>query len=397
MRLGFLFDELAPGSAPVIIGHTIRGLRKLGYDAQCLLIVRKPYQQIYPEIFDHYLRGDVPIQYIMDRMPKFFSKYNFKFPGFSFFSFHHISSGIFAPKIFKYKEWDIIIANCQYTSFVARPLSFFRHIPYLQLIWDPAPYTFKKIYLKTKMKFLAPFLNPLTLILDKFAFGGCEAIITSGRLHHPYLKRVTNKSLEILYPGCNPLDKLPDFSLRQNIIFTYDRWDIGNIPNLYLDILGSLGNSKIRLVIGGFWHPSSLKESFLKEIKKKNLGSQVELLGPLGEERIKDLCSKAMVHVHHNEEAFGMQSLEAAACGCPIIIPRGSGVTELFKHGEHGYFPEKGDKEALIKYIKIIFSDRNKAEVMGRRAWEAASKNTWESYVETLDRIIKEHVSGKVN
>lgn len=391
MRIGFLADELAPGSAPVIIGHTIRGLRKLGYDAQCLLIVRKPYPEMYPEIFRHYLRGDVPIQYIMDRLPKLFTRCNFKFPGFSFFSFHHISSGLFSPFIFRPKEYDMLIANCQYTSFVARPLSIFKKIPYLQLIWDPAPYTFKKIYLKRKMKFFAPLLYPLTLLLDKFAYAGSKAIITSGKLHHKYLRTITNKNLEILYPGCNPLEKLPDFSTREKMILTYDRWDIGNIPNLFLDILKGLDNPKIKLVIGGFWHPPSLRDSFLKEVKRNNLASQIELLGPLSEDMIRNLCAKAMVHIHHNEEAFGMQSLEAAACGCPIIIPAGSGVTELFQHGVHGYFPEKGDLNAIIRSARLIFEDPKKTEEMGRNAWEAAKRNTWDNYIEALDNIIRRY------
>lgn len=392
MRIGFLADELAPGSAPVIIGHTIRGLRKLGYDAECLLIIRKPYPELYPEVFDHYLRGDVPIRYVMDHLPKFFTKYNFKFPGFSFFSFHHLSSGLFSPLVFKKKEYDLIIANCQYTAFIARPLAIFKKIPYLQLIWDPAPHTFKKIYLKRKMKFLTPLLYPLTLLLDKFAYGGSKAIITSGKLHHRYLGKVTDKPLEILYPGCNPLEKLPEFSRREKMILTYDRWDIGNIPNVYLDILQALHDTSIKLVIGGFWHPASLQESFVKEVKKRNLSFQVELLGPLNEKMIRDLCSRAMVHVHHNEEAFGMQSLEAAACGCPIIIPAGSGVTDLFQHEIHGYFSKKGNIEEIIKYTRLIFCDLKKAQDMGKKAWGVAKNYTWDNYVMTLDSIIKKYI-----
>ena len=65
MKIGILIDELAPGSAPVIVGHAVRGLRKLGHDAVALIIVRKDYPRIYPGIFNHYLRGDVPIEYII--------------------------------------------------------------------------------------------------------------------------------------------------------------------------------------------------------------------------------------------------------------------------------------------------------------------------------------------
>ena len=107
------------------------------------------------------------------------------------------------------------------------------------------------------------------------------------------------------------------------------------------------------------------------------MNDQVEIIGPLGEKQIYDLCSKAILHIHHNEEAFGMQSLEAAACGCPIIIPRGSGVTELFEHGKHGYFPEKNNISEIIKYTNMIFDDPNKTEQMGYEAWIRSKNYTW--------------------
>lgn len=390
MKIGFLADEIAPGSAPVIIGHAIRGLRKLGHDAQALVIIRKNYERLYPEIFNHYLRGDVPVQYIMDRLPRFFTKYNFKFPGFSFFSMHHISSGFGAPFIFKPKEFDIIVANCHYTSFIARPLSIFKKIPYVLRIWDPPPYTLKKVYSKRKMRYAFPLLYPLSCLLEHFAYGGCRAIVTSGKLHHEYLKKITKKNLEILYPGCYPLEKLPDFKSREEMILTFDRWDIGNIPNLFLDILQGL-KKKVKLVIGGFWHPASLKDSFVNDVKKKGLEGQVEIVGPLGEKQIYDLCSKAMLHIHPNEEAFGMQSLEAAACGCPIIIPRGSGVTELFEHGKHGYFPEKNNISEIIKYTNMIFDNPEKSEQMSFDVWNAAKNNTWQHYANQLESIVKKY------
>lgn len=39
------------------------------------------------------------------------------------------------------------------------------------------------------------------------------------------------------------------------MILTYDRWDIGNIPNIFLDILQQIKSKDITLTIGGFWYP----------------------------------------------------------------------------------------------------------------------------------------------
>jgi glycosyltransferase involved in cell wall biosynthesis len=290
----------------------------------------------------------------------------------SFFSLHHILSAFTSIKGF-----DIIVANCQYSAFAARAIKRKFKTPYVLQMWDPAVFTARKIY-KGRLKWY-PLLYLMAKWLDNYAFKECSAIITSGKYHHEYLRKVTDKPLEILYPGCF----IGSPKKRERIVLTYDRWDIGNTPKI-LDMIKYLD---AHLIIGGFWHPKELKDKFQEEVKSKGLSSRVTLLGVLNEDNIMELCSKAMVHVHLVHEAFGMSSLEAAACGCPIIIPYGSGVTDLFKDGVHGYFP----KDNIIRYLKQILDDPKKAEQMGKRALNIAKKYDWDAYAKTLERIVKKY------
>ena len=147
------------------------------------------------------------------------------------------------------------------------------------------------------------------------------------------------------------------------------------------------------MTIGGFWHPMSLRQEFQDEVVRRNLQERVTLLGPLNEDKIMELCSRSMVHIHPVHEAFGMQTLEAAACGCPIIIPAGSGVADnLFQHGVHGYFPEPGNIAELVEYTEAIFNDRGKTADMGKKAWEVAKQYSWEGYASGLARIASKYV-----
>jgi len=309
----------------------------------------------------------------------------------SFFSLHHIASGFFAHRAIEPREFDIIIAHCQYSAFAARNIKKHYRIPFLLLAWDPATFTAKKIY-KNRFGWKYPFLYSGAKFLDKFAFTKAEAIITSGKFHHQHFHKLTKRPLEVLAPGCFAKDKLPLFSSRKKMILTYDRWDIGNIPNIFLDILEQL-EKDVTLTIGGFWHPVRLREDFQEEVKKRKLEDRVQLLGPLDEEMIMKLSSEAMVHVHPVHEAFGMQSLEAAACGCPIVIPKGSGVTDLFEDGVQGYFPERGNFEELLNCINKIFSDKEKTESMSRKAWKRAKDYTWEGYAKRLEQICRRYIN----
>jgi len=389
LKIGILIDEFAPGSAPKLTGQSIRGLKELGHTCEALVLVDNGMSERFPRVYNYHLSG-VTIRYIFDELPSWLKRIDFKFPGFSFFSLHHILSFFFAPLVIKDKEYDIIVAYCQYSGFAAWGLKLFRKIPYLLLVWDPSTYTLKKIYTKTWLRFFYPILYIFACILDKLSSRGARALITSGKLHHQRFKKISGKPLEDLYPGCFHQKYFLPYSKRERSILTYDRWDIGNRPVIFLDLLKELG-AGVKLKIGGFWHPEHIKDEFLLEVRKRGLQDRVDILGPLDEDRIIELCSKVMLHVHPIEEAFGMQTLEAAACGCCIIIPQNSGVTDLFVHGVHGFFPAKSNFGELLTYCRIILDNPKKAEEMGYKAWQVAATNTWAEYVQRLDHIVRKY------
>jgi glycosyltransferase involved in cell wall biosynthesis len=99
-----------------------------------------------------------------------------------------------------------------------------------------------------------------------------------------------------------------------------------------------------------------------------------------------------MVHVHPVHEAFGMQTLEAAACGCPGVIPAGSGAAELFRDGVSGFHPPGGDIDAIVRILDGVFADPSLAESAGRAAWEAARSHTWLDHARSIKTILESHV-----
>lgn len=392
MRLGILIDQLAPGSAPKLIGWPVRKLAELGVDAEALVVIDKGHWLENREHYDRHLAG-VKVRYMFPSFPRWARAIDFKFPGMSFFSMHHVLSGMFAHRAVGRGEFDAIVAHCQYSAFAARNLKRRRGIPFLLLLWDPSTFTARKIYEK-RFGWKYPVLRACAGWLDRYALAECAGVITSGRFHHAHLRRLTGKPLEILYPGCFVRESLPAFGSRERMVVTYDRWDIGNIPNVCLDVLESLYARDVTLTIGGFWHPASLKEEFERDVARRGLQARIRLLGPLGEEQIMDLCSRAMVHLHPVHEAFGMQTLEAAACGCPGVIPAGSGAAELFEDGVSGFHPPAGDTGAMVRAIDRVFADPAFAERAGRSAWEAARSHTWLDYARNMKAIAERYAGA---
>jgi glycosyltransferase involved in cell wall biosynthesis len=377
-----MMDQLVAGSAPKMVGQEVRGLSDLGYRAEALVI-----KSGYSPIYSYHLAG-VKIESISDMAPPV-SVLDLKFPGFSFFSLHHLTSAAVSPLLFKQGRWDIIVCLAAYTCFTAQALKKSRGIPYLAFIGtEPFTYILPKVYSGKPLGRLLPFLMPFAGFLQEYILRDCEAVITFSKTYDHLIREYSSKPIETLPAGCFPIESLPD--KREKFILTFDRWDIGNTPHIFLEILPKIDRD-IKLVVAGHWYPESIRTSFIAEVKRKNLEDRISILGPLNELDIIRLCSSAMIHVHTNKEAFGMQSLEAAACGCPIIVPKGSGVTELFQDGLHGFFPEEGDIGGITDAINRISSDPLLAWKLGFEAWQVAKRNTWKEHAQRLSRIIERY------
>jgi len=64
--------------------------------------------------------------------------------------------------------------------------------------------------------------------------------------------------------------------------------------------------------------------------------------------------------------------LEAMAYGVPVIALRTGGVPEMVEHGVTGLLVDVGDEAGLVKAIRSLVNDRERAAAMGRAARAAA-------------------------
>jgi len=94
--------------------------------------------------------------------------------------------------------------------------------------------------------------------------------------------------------------------------------------------------------------------------------------------------------VHPIVEAFGMFALEAAGCGCPFIVPNGSGVTELFVNGKQGYFLPEGDLNSFVAKLNLLINNEEKAIRMGQEAYGVAKKYSWEKHAGRVKNALED-------
>lgn len=92
-------------------------------------------------------------------------------------------------------------------------------------------------------------------------------------------------------------------------------------------------------------------------------------------------------------EGLSLSSMEAMACGLPVIVTENSGVNDLVSNGKEGFIIPTQNIEALKEKILWFIENRNKINIMGANARKNAERYSWEVYEYNVQNNIKEMIS----
>ncbi len=113
------------------------------------------------------------------------------------------------------------------------------------------------------------------------------------------------------------------------------------------------------------------KKSLQKEIARYDLTDHIELIGEVGEERVRELMGTSTCFAlpcvaakDGNVDALPTVLLEAQASGCPVVSTRLSGIPEIIEDQVSGLLVEPGDDEALANAMGRILSSSELAAAL---------------------------------
>lgn len=110
----------------------------------------------------------------------------------------------------------------------------------------------------------------------------------------------------------------------------------------------------------------------------------VHVVGRQRFEVMQNYVRNAGVYLADTKETFGIMTLEAMACGVPVVGYRWGGTADIVEHGVTGYLVEPGDVDGLRAGVEWCFKHR---AVLGANARRVALAYTWDNVARQIAAI----------
>lgn len=132
-----------------------------------------------------------------------------------------------------------------------------------------------------------------------------------------------------------------------------------------------------------------------KAVKENNLEKRVWLVPSIPEEQKITLLNTADIVVSPNiriegtMEGFGINVIEAGACGRVVVASNLEGLKDAIKDGENGFLVEPGDAPGYVKKINDFISDDDFRREFGKKAKKFTIENySWEKIAKKYLEVI---------
>ncbi len=106
---------------------------------------------------------------------------------------------------------------------------------------------------------------------------------------------------------------------------------------------------------------------------------------------LKELYSISSVFVLPSlADSYSLATLEAMACGLPVIVSENTGAADALEHGKEGFVVPIRDAGAIQGYLELLRNNEDLRKEMGSRASVRAREMNWNQYGREAVRYYRE-------
>ena len=163
--------------------------------------------------------------------------------------------------------------------------------------------------------------------------------------------------------------------------------------DVLLRAMSHIKSTDVQLAIAG---RGAALNALLALADELQLGERVRFTGFIPNEDLHVLLNSADVFVMPSEaELLSLATLEAMACGRPVLLANAVALPELVTEGVNGYLFKPGDPLDAAKYIDLLASQPERWPAMGRASVEKAQVHGLDHTVRQYEMLYESLLTGK--
>lgn len=254
----------------------------------------------------------------------------------------------YAIEQFDLREYDLILSSSSSIAKGVLTNNNQLHICYchspMRYAWDLYHQYLDEAKLNRGLKSIyAKYVLHKVRIWDSVTVNRVDHFIANSKYIAARIKKIYNRDSTVIYPPVNT----DFFELEENkedFYFTASRMVPYKKVQLIVEAFNELPNRK--LIVGG----NGPDFDKIKKIAKSN----IQIVGHISANELKQYMQKAKAFVFAAEEDFGIIPVEAQACGTPVIAFGKGGALETVINGKTGLFFKQQNVQSLLQAIETF-------------------------------------------
>jgi phosphatidylinositol alpha 1,6-mannosyltransferase len=142
--------------------------------------------------------------------------------------------------------------------------------------------------------------------------------------------------------------------------------------DVLLDAAARMRNNATIALVG----TGPMEAKLRAQADKLNLGDRIRFLGPVSDADLLALRRSSEIFVIPSEaDLQSLSTMEAMACGLPVIAANAYALPELVHHDKNGLLFQPGNSDELARYLDILLNNANLRAHMGKESLKIIVKH----------------------
>ncbi|MBU1255343.1 glycosyltransferase [Patescibacteria group bacterium] len=280
---------------------------------------------------------------------------------------------------FDFSEYDLVLSDsASYAKgVITSPNTFhicYCHTP-IRYAWDDSHKYIEEFGYSRIIRKIIPFFMNYIRVWDEQAAGRVNKFIANSNFVSDRISKYYHRESEVIHPP-----------VKTNLFYSVKKPD-----NYFLMVGRFLSYKKFDLAIDAFnqlgWPLKIIGDGPDKKKLMKRAGENIEFVGLVSDDKLKDYYAHCQAFIFPQEEDFGIVSVEAMASGRPVIAFEKGGALEIIQSGITGLFFKEQTIDSLINALKKFKTIDFNSEIIRQEAL----KFDQERFKEKIKKFINEH------